>query len=125
MKIVEADFIPATMERQIAPSIVFRPIRSWSSLTYAGERLTIHDGDRSGCLDEFGRCAAPMTVTHRNYWNTETKQNISAFLSYPNAMGVWDRYFWEIYPAENGDIERFESETEMETRIISILTGER
>jgi hypothetical protein len=54
------------------------------------------------------------------YWNVKTLKMLSTFLSYPNAMGVRDTYFWEIYPVE-GDIERFDSESEMEDRIIQLI----
>ena len=116
------DFIPATMEREIAPNIVFRPIRSWHSGTYAGEKLKSVNGDGSGCItkqQEYPRetCQRPPTVTQRIYWNKVTSKQISAFLSYPNGMGCMNEYFWEIYPYEN-DVGRFTSEIEMEQTII-------
>jgi hypothetical protein len=115
------EFIPTTLEREIAPDIVFRPIKSWHSGTFAGERLTKIPGttDGSGCLRD-GRCSPPLTVTHRKYWNKKTNKSISAFLSYPNGMSRIDRYFWEIYPID-GDIERFNSEEEMEEKIKELL----
>ncbi len=116
------DFIPTTMERAISKDIVFRPIRSWHSNTYAGEGLAIINNDRSGCVDANGLCRKPSTVTHRIYWNTITKEEVSAFLSYPHGMGAVSSYFWEIYNYKSGACERFNSESEMETRIISILT---
>lgn len=103
-------FIPTTMEREIYKNIVFRPLRSWHSNTYAGEKLKIVNGDRSGCVNSDERtCNIPYTVTHRLYWNKNNPtKTISAFLSYPNAMGAWNEYFWEIYPSEDGnDIDRF------------------
>lgn len=114
------DFIPATIERDIGHNILFRPIRSWTALNYAGEGLYIVNGDRSGCLRDDNTCSKPLTVTHRMYWNVKTLKMLSTFLSYPNAMGVRDTYFWEIYPVE-GDIERFDSESEMEDRIIQLI----
>lgn len=74
-------FIPATMEREIHKDIVFRPIRSWHRGAYAGEQLKIVNGDRSGCVNEAGYCHAPLTVTHRLYWNkSNPDKSISAFL---------------------------------------------
>lgn len=115
------EFIPGTYEREIAPNIVFRPIKSWHSATYAGERITIINGDRSGCMLKDHICHIPSTVTHRIYWNKVTKEEVSAFLSYPNAMGCYPDYFWEIYSPKMSDCERFGTEIEMETRILSLL----
>lgn len=116
------DYIPATMERIVAANITFRPIRSWHSLTYAGEGLQNVNGDGSGCVHANGRtCNRPLTVTHRIYTNTKTGKQLSSFLSYPDGMGAVDVYFWEIFPIEQ-DIERFESEYEMERRVIDLLS---
>lgn len=115
-------FIPTTMEREIGDNIVFRPKRTWHSNTYAGEKLKIVNGDRSGCMIGDDICRIPYTVTHRLYWHkSNPSKTISSFLSYPNGMGACNEYFWEIYPAEDGDIERFSSELEMEKAIIKIL----
>jgi hypothetical protein len=124
---VKRDFIPGTTEREVAPNIVFRPIRSWHSGTYAGEKLRDVNGDRSGCLVDkklggfVDLCTVPYTVTHRIYWNKETGKNISAFLSYPGAMAIGDRYFWEIHPYK-GDIARFDSEDVMERAVVAELS---
>lgn len=117
------EFIPATMEREIASGIVFRPCRIWHSGIYAGEGLYSVNGDGSGCLrKDTHLCNPPLTVTHRLYWHkTNPNKTISAFLSYPNGMGCMDGYFWEIYPAEDGGIERFDKEEEMEVAIIKLL----
>jgi len=120
------DFIPTTCEREISPNIVFRPIRSWHSGTFAGEGLSKIPGtsDGSGCLKGKGYCNVPLTVTHRLYWNRKTNKTISAFLSYPGGMGIrGGEYFWEIYSGD-GDIERFSAETEMESRIKELLEPE-
>ena len=118
------DFIPGTTEREIARDIFFRPLRSWHSATYAGEGLTEVNGDRSGCADKsnpyFPTCRVPLVVTHRCYWNKRTGKRLSAFLSYPNAMGCYNSYFWELYPISD-DIRRFASESEMERCIKRIL----
>jgi hypothetical protein len=116
-----SDYIPGTMEREIAPNIFFRPLRSWHSLTYAGEGLKIVNGDRSGCLDNQHRCFAPLVVTHRAYWNKKSGKRLSAFLSYPGAMGSFgNSYFWELYPVK-GDIRRFATEEELERTVKRLL----
>jgi len=119
------DFIPMTNEISIGEGIVYRPIKSWHSGTYSGERLLKMPGtiDRSGCLQDYGKCFPPLTCIHRIYWHKDNFENyISAFLSYPLGMGAVNAYFWEIYPTESEDIERFESENKMEIRIIECLT---
>lgn len=126
MNIPESQFIPTTCEREIAPNIVFRPIRSWHSNTYAGEGLYKVNGDGSGCLKRSGHalevCYKPYTVTHRAYWHKQTGEYISAFLSYPSGMGAVDQYFWEIHDSSDDYEARFFSETEMETVITARLT---
>lgn len=112
------EFIPTTMSRHIGDNVFFRPIRSWHSGTYAGERLTHmpDNDDRSGCVREDARgiliCRPPYTVTHRLYWrHPDQAKIISAFLSYPNGMGACDEYFWEVYSIEpDGGITRFTGE---------------
>lgn len=118
-------FIPGTMNRQITPEIVYRPIRSWHSLTYAGEGLRSVGGDGSGCVHENDMCRKPLSVTHRLYWRVaDPTDTISAFLSYPGGMGYWEKkYFWEIYyPRCIEDVERFLEEEEMERRVVQLLT---
>jgi len=121
------DFIPGTMEREIAPNIVFRPIRSWHSATYAGERLRKVGNDGSGCMrldnDDTKICNIPLTVTHRCYWNKQTGKRLSVFLSYPEGMGYFGdkQYFWEAYPVGD-DVERYETEDEMERSVIGLLS---
>ena len=129
------DFLPGTLAREISPGIFFRPIRSWSCGTYAGEGLEVVNGDGSGCLRAYSHlgmdtCFAPWAATHRFYWHIAAPTVlISAFQSYPGKMGHFtldgkEVYFWEIY---NGnlldDIERFAEEAEMEKRVIEILNG--
>lgn len=130
---LEEKYIPTTAEREVVPGIVFRPIRSWHSLSYAGEGLEYMPGtkDRSGCLkkeETYGLniCTRPLTVTHRLYWNKKNSdKTISAFLSYPDGMGSADEYFWEtLGTRKDGDIERFfgkNSERKMEKKIIKVL----
>lgn len=122
-------FIPCTMARQIGDTgVFFRPVKSWHSGTYAGERLyeLPDSGDRSGCLRPDGRADPPYTVTHRMYWHERAPEHkVSAFLSYPNGMGAMDDYFWECNGVDpNGDVTRFtgdDAESEMETAIINFL----
>jgi len=131
-------FIPCTMEREIAKDIVFRPIKSWHSNTFAGEKLLEMPGseDRSGCMKlikdkgyQMEMCMIPYTVTHRVYWHRKNPENmISAFLSYPEAMGCSDgEYFWEALGTAKEDIERFfgdSAEHDMEKKIIKALKRE-
>ena len=132
-------FIPTTMERKIAKNIVFRPIRSWHSNTYAGEQLETmpNSMDRSGCMRidrlanyESKMCSIPKTVTHRLYWHKKNPNlTISAFLSYPDGMGGSNgEYFWEVYSVRrDGDIDRFfgkDAEKRMEAKIIRFLRKE-
>ena len=123
-------FIPTTTAREIARGIVFRPVRSWHSDTFAGEQITERHGDGSGCMklvDGMKMCPIPYTVTHRLYWNVKNPDyTISAFLSYPDAMGIsGGEYFWETLGTEkDGDIERFfgvNAEAKMEKKIIAVL----
>lgn len=134
----QRNFIPCTMARSIGEGVFFRPIRSWHSGTYAGEGLfkIPNSTDGSGCLrEETARypgsavgtlTSAPLTVTHRLYWHTrEPHRTLSAFLSYPNAMGAYEDYFWETYWPDCKDIERFigeDAEERMEDVIRSFFT---
>ena len=136
-----SDFIPGTSERAISwnrahqPVIVFRPIRGWSSNTYAGEGITSVQSDRRGYLNSDGLCHAPYVVTHRIYWHKVTNARLSAFLSYPGAMGYFGSslpgeandkgtYFWELYP-DDGDVSRWSTENELEARVRQLLRKAR
>ena len=129
-------FIPTTKETSIGKNIVWRPVKSWHSGTHAGEKLTVmpgqdpKTGDKSGCmreLDGLPMCSIPYTVTHRIYWNTITKKEVSTFLSYPDAMGYSDgKYFWELLNPDIGDTERFfgnDAQEKMEERIKKLIGG--
>jgi hypothetical protein len=130
-------FIPCTMARSIGDGIFFRPIKSWHSATYAGEKLTKIPGsnDGSGCMREerlggLEVCSPPYTVTHRLYWHeSDPNKTISAFLSYPDAMGFsGERYFWEAYGVENDDTSRYfgeDAEAEMEAAIKAHLLASK
>ncbi len=125
-----ADFVPCTREVQIADGIVYRPIRSWHSGTYAGEQRDIVDGDRSGCAwrDRDGLMVTmiPRSVTHRAYWHRKDPSRwVSAFLSYPGAMGACSSYFWEAnIPSDGDSITRYVDEAEMEAAIVAFLTSD-
>ena len=131
----EQKFIPATMARAIGGGVFFRPIKSWHSATYAGERLNSIPGssDRSGCMDANERsCSIPLSVTHRLYWHKrDPEKTISAFLSYPDGMGCCSEYFWEVLGIdedghEYDDVTRWtgnDAETDMETAIKSYFAA--
>lgn len=129
MKTRQQEFIPCTMARHISDGVMFRPVRSWHSATYAGEKLEIVGSDRSGCARKDGpysfMCSIPLSVTHRLYWHKDAPdKTVSAFLSYPNGMGCSDEYFWETYGLGE-DVERWfgdAAEQEMETAITAHFT---
>ncbi len=126
------DFIPCTREIEIADGVRYRPIRSWHSGTYAGEGRDVVDGDRSGCAwshDGMLVTMVPRTVVHRAYWNVKHPDRwVSAFLSYPGAMGAERVYFWEAnIPSDGDSITRFvgdNAEAEMEAAIVAYLTSD-
>ena len=124
------EFIPCTCEREIAKDIVFREIKSWHRLTYAGEGLKFIPGtnDRSGCIDDDGRCNPPYSVCHRIYYHKKNPNFIiSAILSYPNGIASINKYFWETLGTRGDDIERFfgkNAEKNMEKKIIKVLRRE-
>lgn len=131
----EDKFIPCTTPRKVAKGIVFRPLRSWHSGTFAGEGLKSVKGDGSGCIkmsNEGGwnheTCMPPYTVTHRWYYiDGHPEIGLSAFLSYPDRMGCSDgEYFWEALGTIGceDDVERFfgpDAEAEMERAVIKTL----
>ena len=125
-------FLPCTREVSIGRGIVYRPIRSWHSGTYAGEGIDHVNSDRSGCVEVLNDrevTSPPSTATHRLYWNVRHPSvRVSAFLSYPGRMGVSDEYFWETEIASGFDsITRFfgdNAEVEMEVAITEELKDE-
>ena len=131
MSAPEFDFVPATREIEIGAGIVYRPVRSWHSGVYAGERLEIVGSDKSGCLigrhGSLSTCLPPKSYTHRIYWRRggDPSKHISAFLSYPGGMVTTDRYVWEmaVRGFADGEIYRFTDETEMEGRIRGLFLG--
>lgn len=129
----EPIYFEATMWRNIGNGIKFRPAKHWGSGVYGAEGCESINGDRSGCitsyLDPINKYVplimAPIVVQQRHY--KKGKYLISAVLSYPFGLSIIDSYFWEIYQLEgkkmllNGDIERYDSEEEMESRIKELL----
>ncbi len=121
------EFIPTTLARSIGNGIVFRPVKSWHSNTFAGEQQTAHRGDGSGCMfpERFKGlrvCSIPLTVTHRLYWHErDPSKTVSVFLSYPDGMGCSDGgYFWEACGIDPDDVTRYSgdnAEAEMEDAV--------
>ncbi|HEY5339895.1 MAG TPA: hypothetical protein VIK27_02620, partial [Candidatus Aquilonibacter sp.] len=119
-------FLPTTREVSIGRGVVYRPVRFWTQATYAGEGIASVRGDSSGCAREVNglpMCSAPSVAIHRAYWNVaKPSQSVSAFLSYPGAMGACDEYFWEAYL--HSEPERWigpNAEAEMEAAIVAEL----
>lgn len=105
MKLKEL-WIPTTKKVSVTEKVVYRPIRSWHSGTFAGEGLYKIPGtnDGSGCLwkEKFKGIlpvtSPPCSVTHRLYWHIDNpRKRFSAFLSYPQALGAANEYFWECF----------------------------
>lgn len=127
----EPIYFEATMWRDIGNGIKFRPAKHWASGVYGAEGRESTNGDRSGCiqtyLDPVNKSVplvmAPWVVEQRHY--KKGKYLISAVLSFPNGLSIQDNYFWEIYQLEGKqlfeDVERYDSEEEMEKRIIEIM----
>lgn len=120
----EDKYVPATQWHPVGNGIEWRPYRHWGTRCYAGEGLEIHEGDRSGCIQErrgsLVFCDAPVVVEARIY-RIEARE-VSAVLSYPGGIGAPPYYFWEIFPLwRNFGIERFETEREMEERVRALL----
>lgn len=113
-------FVPGTRVIDVGRGVVYRPLRSWHSGVFAGERLVREPGeDKSGCiigkLGALDVCMPPYSYTHRLYWNVnDPEKYVSCFLSYPNGMGPIPTYFWEVML---NDVERFDSEEEAEEAI--------
>ena len=110
-KTFQLEGIPCMCEREIAKDIVFKEVKRWHRLSYAGEGLKFIPGtkDRSGCIHDDGKCHPPLSVCHRIYYHKKNPEYlISAVLSYPNGLSSINEYFWEtLGTAEDGDIERF------------------
>lgn len=128
----ERDYIAGTMWRYITDYVRYRPYRHWGTGVYAAEGLRTQpgSGDRSGCVRTMPGtgeilCRPPTVVQARHYYCETTQRGLSAVHSYPGGIGYHrghaSRYFWEIYPIEDNDIERFGEEGAMELRILDIL----
>jgi hypothetical protein len=125
---MKSAFLPCTREVEIAPGMVYRPVRSWHAGNLAGEGVRQEHGDSSGCVFTYADREVtypPKTATHRLYWSRERPDyTISAFLSYPGGMGAPQEYFWEAYIGSEPD--RFfgdNAESEMESAIVRSLTA--
>lgn len=119
-------FYEACKTRHLTPEITWRFVKHRNMGSWAGERILSMDGSRNGCLlqTSLGNlCAAPLAVQYRQYEGYG--RTISAFLSYPFGMTPDPTYQWEILELgeEYSEPERFDTEEEMETRIIAILTS--
>lgn len=117
-------FVPATRAISVGRGVVYRPLRSWHSGVFAGERLPSDRGDRSGCvlgqLRGLDVTVPPKTYTHRLYWNSDDPTKfVSCFLSYPNGMSIVGEYHWEA--SIDGEIARFSSEDEAERAILDAI----
>ena len=125
-KSVVDDEFPGLSKRQLTDSISWRYYKHWGQNVWAGEGLEIKHGDRSGCVDVInGRhmTDVPCVVFARVYEGTQGW--ISAVYSYPHGIGAMDSYFWEIYTPDQDimeDVERFDTEEEMEQRVIELLS---
>lgn len=124
------EFIPNTIERKVTDKIVFRPIKSWHSGTYAGEGLRYIPGtsDGSECIKyvscySSAVCSPPMSVTHRLYWHIDNPDRVvSVFQSYPGGLGAWSEWFWELLDDQTGENIRQATEAEIEADVIRILS---
>lgn len=122
----ENDFFPGLKTYQLTSTISWRFYKHWGQGYRAGENMHDVNGDRSGCIHMFeglGWTNIPCVVQARLY--TSEKGTISAVFSYPSPHGIGYSlgYFWEIMDlAVGGDsIQRFDTEEEMERRIIELL----
>lgn len=126
------DFFPGTRWVPIGQGIEWRLHKHWGQGVWAGEGLFSHNGDGSGCLTDFdilGRridrnrpiyptTSKPIVVCQRIY--RKGSRQLSAVFSYPHGLSIIDEYFWELYPVGD-NIERFDTEEEMESKIKKIL----
>lgn len=141
------DYVPNTKWTDLTPSIEWRPATHWAINFYAGVRTgmrwfdegipmpkwddretTDYSGDTHFGGDGFRNCSAPSIAIYRHYRSKTDPEGkiISCFLSYPNAMGAWSDFFWEIYSIGKvclfEDVERFGSEEELNIRLIELLS---
>lgn len=115
---------PGLHAHQLTDSISWRFYKHWGQCYLAGEGRTDLNGDHSGGVRMMGGLPmtnAPCVAQARLY--ESAKGRISAVYSYPNGIGIEDHYFWEIYSSDLlDDIERFDTEGEMEQRITELLS---
>lgn len=94
-------------------------IRQWDDRQYEDGKPMNYSGDIHGEISVgYYSMSLPGVCLYRHYRLIGTEYPImSSFLSYPNAMGALDTFFWEVYPDLDGDITRFETEEEMEAYV--------
>ncbi len=119
---------PSLMQRQLTDEITWRFYKHWGQGYLAGEGIEEVHGDHSGCVHWINgmRWVSPPCVAQARLYES-SKGDISAVYSYPNGIGAEDRYFWEIWAPGQHDLmpggpERFDTEAEMEQRVIELLT---
>lgn len=123
------DYFPTGFWRDIGDDVSYRQYKHWATNVWAGEGLKQREGreSRSGCLLDDNLCYQPYAVEARHYRKGESDKKISAVLSFPSGMGFEEDYFWEIYPSDDGDIERFVgegAEEAMELKVKELLNNE-
>lgn len=123
----DEDMFPGLRTRQLTDTISWRFYKHWGQNWPAGEGLEILNGDRSGCVFDINGMkwtGVPSVVQARVYEGP--KGWISAVYSYPHGIGYMPDYFWEIYAPETPDlmedVERFDTEEEMEARVTELLS---
>ena len=120
---IPVDEFPGLYKRYLTERITWRFYKHWAQGYLAGEGITEHYGDRSGCLQMINGLPyvnVPRVVQARLY--ESAKGWVSAVYSYPHGIGLEDHYFWEIYaPGLIEEPERFDTEREMEKRIQEVL----
>lgn len=114
---------PGLKVNYLTPWIRWEFYKHWGQGVYAGEgRVSMH-GDRSGCvhvINGLDWTDKPIVAQARLY--ESEKGGISAVYSYPNGLVPRPDYFWEIYDAQLlPDVERFDTEAQMEARVIELL----
>lgn len=115
---------PGLKKRQLTETISWEYYKHWGQCYCAGEGLEEMHGDHSGCIHRINGTEwtnPPSVVQARVYKGF--KGAVSAVYSYPYGIGLEDHYFWEIYGRDGveTDVERYDTEEEMEERIKEIL----
>ena len=58
-------------------------------------------------IPPFGGAVARMLVSRKNDYGAST-ETISVYLDWFGRLGAMDKPYWEVYPNEDGDNERFD-----------------